>query len=60
MKHNKNCQCFQYNRIWHNHKKYQVAYCGSCNVIRAFHWKSFWRRFKCLFINETLNEHTTH
>lgn len=49
------CQNTKYHHFfqWRNTALYQVVYCHTCNDIKAFHWKSFWRRLKGLFINET-------
>jgi|FAXJ01.1.fsa_nt_gi hypothetical protein len=52
------CECqnkeWSHHYHWRNTAKYQTKYCHRCNDVKAFHWKSFWRRLKCLFINETL------
>jgi hypothetical protein len=32
---------------------YTMDVCRGCNRVTAFHWKSFWRRLLCVFINET-------
>lgn len=39
---------------WRNTALYQYEYCSQCGDIKSFHWKSFWRRLKDLFSNETL------
>jgi hypothetical protein len=39
---------------WRNTATFQLEYCPRCEDIKTFHWKSFWRRLKALFINETL------
>ena len=52
------CECQKpnrrYMRHWRNTAEYQMEYCPMCEDIKAFHWKSFWRRLKAVFINETL------
>lgn len=50
------CNCPWNNRAFRNTKNYQYEYCMGCNNIKSFHWKSFWRRLKCLFVNETLSK----
>ena len=46
------CRCLV--KQWRNFGEYHVEYCPKCYKIETFHWKSFWRRFKNLFIDETL------
>lgn len=51
------CECPWNNRAWRNTKDCQYEYCMQCNNIKSFHWKSLWRRIKCVFINETLEKY---
>ena len=39
---------------WRNTSEYQMEYCPVCSHIRNFWFKSFWKRLKSLFKNETL------
>jgi hypothetical protein len=52
------CECRQKNWRHHLHFRntyaYQMEYCPMCEDIKTFRWKSFWRRVKGVFINETL------
>jgi len=52
------CKCCSgkyYNLAWRNTKDYQCVYCQHCGMVKEFHWKSLWRRVKCVFINHTMN-----
>ena len=48
------CDCLWNHRMYRNTKYYQYEYCGACERIHSFHWKSFWKRLKCVFIDETI------
>jgi hypothetical protein len=48
------CNCVWNQRAWGNTSEYQYEYCQGCGTIKSFHWKSFWKRLKGLFKNETL------
>lgn len=50
------CNCVWTNRVWKNTKDYQYEFCRGCNDIKSFHWKSFWKRLKNVFVNETINQ----
>ena len=39
---------------WTNTAEYQMEFCPVCSHIRNFWFKSFWKRLKSLFKNETL------
>jgi hypothetical protein len=40
---------------WKNTKEYQMEFCPHCSYIRSFWFKSFWKRIKSVFKNETLS-----
>jgi len=51
------CECRNKERWrlhWRNTALCQYEYCPVCKDIKSFRWKSFWRRLKGVFINETL------
>jgi hypothetical protein len=52
------CECqkpnWEHHLHWRNTAQFQMEYCPRCEDIKTFHWKSFWRRLKGVFINETL------
>lgn len=48
------CYCPWNNRAFRNTKDYSYEYCMTCNDIKSFHWKSFWRRLYCLFVDDSL------
>ena len=49
-------RCDHSKRIYHwcNTAEYQYEYCPVCSHIRTFYFKSFWKRLKMLFKNDTL------
>ena len=48
------CNCAWNQETWTNTADYQFIQCGGCHRIKEFRFKSFWKRFKDLFINSTL------
>lgn len=52
------CECtkpnWEHHLHWRNTAEYNMEYCPRCEDIKTFHWKSFWRRLRGLFSNETL------
>jgi hypothetical protein len=43
------CSCSILHEVGVNTKDYQLTYCSDCETIKKFHWKSFWKRVKCVF-----------
>ena len=48
------CNHERHHYHWYNTAEYQYEYCPTCKHIRSFWFKSFWKRLKSLFKNETL------
>jgi hypothetical protein len=40
-----------------NSADYQLNFCRGCGRVTNFHWKSFWRRLRCVFRNDMHHEH---
>ena len=48
------CDHSKHHLHWRNTAEYQMEFCPVCSHIRNFWFKSFWKRLKSLFKNETL------